>query len=96
MNRERLIRRTVLKFFADTPGIPQGIEDVREHLAMRLSPVDAEHAQQACAELETSGYLADARPTAADAAMWKVSASGLRMAKRQVKPAELDPMIWES
>lgn len=91
-----LIRRTVLKFFADTPGIPQSVEDVREHISLRLGAVAVEHVPQLCAELETAGYIADARATAADDARWKVTIDGIRMASRNVKPAMLDPMIWNS
>ncbi len=95
MNTERLANRLVLRHAADVNGIPQDAGDFAQVLKRRgVEPPQAE-ARRSVRELETLGYLERCEATAADEALWKITAAGLRQILKNVKPDALDPMIWD-
>lgn len=94
MITERQLNRLALRYLSDLRGIPQTLAEVAEHVQGRLRrPCEAE-IERALNTLETLGYVARAEATAADLPCWKATAAGIRQAEKQVKPEELDPMIW--
>lgn len=89
-----MLNRLALNYLADLSGIPQETGEVAEYVSKRMRRPCAMETQRALDELETLGYVARAEATAADVPCWKITAAGLRQAKKQVRPEELDPMIW--
>jgi hypothetical protein len=91
---DRLLARMLLVFMADLAGIPQTFRELADYAAKRLRrPCDGE-VQMILSRLETYDYLARCEAQAADLPLYKITASGLRQALKQVPPDQLDTSIW--
>lgn len=91
---ERMFNRLLLSYLNDVRGIPQTFEELSSYAAGRVRrPCEAE-AERALEYLVAAGYAERCELTAADPRMWKISATGIRMALKQVPAEELDPMVW--
>lgn len=89
-----LINKLSLCYLADLNGIPQEVGEVADYIEKRLRHPARAETRAALERLETLGYVARAEATAAAEPLYKITASGLRQASRQVRPEELDPMVW--
>ncbi len=94
---ERLINRTALVYFADINGMTLTVDEVHAYLRARAPSIRREVVERAVNTLTTAGYLERPAELPADVdPMFKVTAAGIRQARRAVKPADLDPLIWEA
>jgi len=90
---QRYATKLCLQLLDDLNGVPQGIEDLREHVSNRVRlPVGAE-IERAMNYLEQAGYAERCEATAADDPLWRATAKGMRQIRRQVPRSELDPMV---
>ena len=87
---QKTTNRLLLKWAADQIGIPFTREEAAEYVESR--GLDSAFVPASIAYLTAAEFF-DQAGTAASP-MWKCNARGLRQAKREVKPDELDPMIW--
>lgn len=91
---EAQINRMVLAYLADLLTVPQTETEIADYLHLRTGRVLADEAARSCQRLQLAGYVADARPTAADAPMWRITDAGARQQARRVRTQDLDPIIW--
>lgn len=94
MQEQRAINKLVLQYFNDMTGIPQGFDDVSNYVRSRLMKPSGPYVERALCYLLAADYIVAFQMTAADEKQWKVTASGIRQISRNVRPEELDPMIW--
>ncbi len=94
MNEPRLIARMTLLYLADLTGIPQTRDDIARYITRRTSEPCRPQVGEALRRLTTLGYIENGAQTADDEPLYKITASGLRQAERQVAAADLDPFVW--
>lgn len=88
------INRLVIGFLGDLSGIPQTAAEIAIYVGGRIRRPAEAVTDDALRTLETLGYVEKGAATADAEPLWKVTAAGLRQAKRMVPASELDPMIW--
>lgn len=92
---DRIVNRTILHYFNDL-GIAQSFDDVDSYVRGRVGRRATNDVDRSLRYLESAGYIEQCQATAADDPAWKITAAGMRQAGRQVRPDDLDPMIWDA
>ena len=90
---ERQFNRLLLSQLNDLRGIPQTEAELAAYVEARMHKPSEAQVARSLEYLESAAYIVRCEATAADAALWKITAAGMRQILRQVKPGELDPLI---